>query len=66
MTSREMKQDELIAQRDKLRAALVGLVGESDPQRLAEVEAIMYMAQVSAKDKAAMINAIHALIETAA
>lgn len=53
----------VVEQRDKLYAALVGLIGASDPQELRTIEVGMRLIPAPAADKAATINAIHALIE---
>lgn len=49
----------------KLRAALVGLIGVSTREELKSMELILRTAPEPDTDKAAMINAIHLLIETA-
>lgn len=59
-----MTIDELRQQRDRLRAALVGLVGSDDPAELEHMEEVIRSAQAPDADKAASINAIHVLIET--
>lgn len=48
-----------------LRAALVGLIGESEPDKLRNMEAAVRMMPRCDEDKAAALNAIHALIKTA-
>jgi hypothetical protein len=52
----------------KLRSALIGLVGASDKSELEGIEAFTrtYMAQgsVPRKDGTAMINAVHAILNT--
>jgi hypothetical protein len=48
----------------KLRAALIGLVGESEREGLEAMEAALRLAPAPMADKAAAIDAIHALIET--
>lgn len=55
----------VIEDRDRLRRALVGLVGSSDPGRLREMEAAMRTLPAPDADKAAMVNAIHALLAEA-
>lgn len=55
---------EVIAQRDRLRAALVGVVGVSTREELEQMEAFMRSTPAPAEDKAATIDAIHALIAT--
>jgi hypothetical protein len=54
----------LQAQRDLLRAALVGLIGVSTREELEQMEAYMRLASTPAADKAASIDAIHALLAT--
>lgn len=51
-------------QRDKLRAALVGLVGVDTREELEQLEGVMRLMPAPAQDKAATIDAIHALIAT--
>lgn len=55
-----------IEERNMLRAALVGLVGASEPAELREMELAMRALPASAEDKAAALDAIHALIATCA
>ena len=50
---------------DRLRAALVGLVGVDGREELEQMEAVMRLMPAPAQDKAATIDAIHALIATA-
>lgn len=52
------------AQRDLLRAALVKLVGANSREELEQLEAMMRLMPAPAEDKAASIDAIHALIAT--
>lgn len=52
------------AERDVLRAALVKLVGVDGRADLEAIEAVMRLAPAPAEDKAASIDAIHALIAT--
>jgi hypothetical protein len=52
------------AERDRLRAALVALVGVDGRDDLGQMEAVMRLMVVPAEDKAATIDAIHALIAT--
>jgi|GEM_PF-1548099 len=47
-----------------LRSALVGLIGVSTEQELRQMETIMRSLIAPDQDKAASINAIHALLET--
>lgn len=54
----------VIEDRDRLRIALIGLVGESDPDALRQMEAAVRMLPAPDEDKAATINAIHALLRT--
>jgi len=53
-------------QRDMLRAALVKLVGVDGREELEAMEAMMRLMHAPAEDKAATIDAIHALIATLA
>ncbi len=55
---------ELHRQRDMLRAALVGLVGVDGREELEAMEGVMRLMPAPAADKAATIDAIHALITT--
>jgi len=48
----------------KLRSALVGLVGASTKTELEDMEFILRSVPAPDKDKAVMINAIQALLET--
>lgn len=50
------------ADRDRLRKALAGLVGASEAEELKSMEVAMRMMPAPDEDKAAMLNAIHALI----
>lgn len=52
----------LTKERDRLRAALVGLVGVDGREELEQMEAVMRVMPAPAADKAATIDAIHALI----
>ncbi len=52
------------AQLDTLRSALVGLVGADSREELEQMEAVMRLMPAPAADKAATIDAIHALIAT--
>lgn len=54
----------VIEQRDLLRAALIGVVGASDPEELKAMELAMRVLPAPDEDKAATINAIHALMKT--
>lgn len=56
--------DRLTAKAAKLRTALVGLVGLSSKSELERMEAVLRMAPAPMEDKAAAIDAIHALIAT--
>lgn len=47
-----------------LRAALVGLVGADGRAELEQMEAVMRLMPAPAADKAATIDAIHALLAT--
>lgn len=53
------------AQRDRLRAALVKLVGVDGKEDLEQFECVMRLMPAPAEDKAATVDAIHALIATA-
>lgn len=53
------------AQTERLRAALATLIGASDVAELRGLELAIRCAPAPAEDKAAMIDAIHALIATA-
>jgi hypothetical protein len=55
---------EVMAQRDRLRAALVALIGVDGKTDLEQMEAVMRLMPAPAEDKAASIDAIHALIAT--
>jgi hypothetical protein len=48
----------------KLRSALVGVVGVDGKQKLERMEEMIRFEDAPAKDKAVMIDAIHALLET--
>lgn len=49
----------------KLRSALAALVGVDGKRELEEMEAMIRMSETPDRDKAAAINAIHTLLETA-
>jgi hypothetical protein len=51
-------------ERDRLRAALVGLVGMDGRVDLEQLEAVMRLTPAPAADKAVTIDAIHALLAT--
>ncbi len=51
---------------EKLRSALAGLIGANNKEELEKMEAIVRILPAPEADKIASINAIHALIETAA
>lgn len=53
----------VVEQRDKLYAALASLIGASDPEELRTIEVEIRLIPAPEADKAAAINAIHALIE---
>jgi hypothetical protein len=53
------------AERDRLRAALVALVGVDGREELGQLEAVMRLTPAPAEDKSAAIDAIHALMATA-
>ena len=50
---------------EKLRAALIGLVGASEKGELEQMEAMIRVAPIPDQDKVGMLNAIHLLIATA-
>jgi hypothetical protein len=52
------------AQRERLRAALAALVGVDGREELAQMEAVMRVMPAPAEDRAASIDAIHALLAT--
>lgn len=52
------------AQRDRLRAALAKLIGVDGREELEQMEAVMRLMPAPAEDKAASIDAIHALLAT--
>ena len=54
----------LETERDRLRAALVALVGVDGRDELGQMEAVMRLIPAPAEDKAATIDAIHALMAT--
>lgn len=56
-------KQQLLDDRSKLRRALAQLVGADTVEELQNMEAIMRVAPAPAKDRAAAIDAIHALIE---
>lgn len=60
----EMSNNELVLCVQKLRKALVGLVGASEKEELEQMEAALRILPAPEKDKAAMIDAIHAIIDT--
>jgi hypothetical protein len=51
-------------ERDRLRAALVALIGVDGRAELEQMEAVMRLMPAPAEDRAASIDAIHALIAT--
>lgn len=51
-------------ERDRLRAALVALIGVDGKAELEQMEAMMRLMPAPAEDKAASVDAIHALIAT--
>ena len=50
--------------RDKLRKALAGLVGVDGKEELVQMEAAIRVLPTPEADKVAILNAIHALLET--
>lgn len=59
-----MTQIEVAEQRDLLRGALVRLVGTDDTGELESLEVVLRSIPTPSEDKAAMIDAIHALQKT--
>jgi hypothetical protein len=53
------------AQRDLLRAALIGILGVSTREELEQMEVVMRLMPAPAADKAVTVDAIHALLATA-
>ncbi len=53
----------LIRQRDRLCGALLGLIGVDTKEELQTMEAMIRFTPAPETDKAAMLNAIHALLE---
>ena len=51
-------------QRDRLRAALAGLVGADSAEELTAMEAVIRIMPAPDADKVAMLNAIHVLLDT--
>ena len=49
-----------------LRGALIGLVGSDDKKELEQIELLMRTMPAPDEDKAATINAIHAILKTGA
>lgn len=56
--------EQATAERDRLRSALVGLVGEDGRADLEQLEAKVRAAWAPSEDKAVTIDAIHALLAT--
>jgi hypothetical protein len=56
---------DVIAQRDRLRAALAGLVGVSTREDCEAMEVAVRSLPICAEDKAVTLDAIHALRDTA-
>ncbi len=54
----------VIEDRDRLRNALAALVGESDKEKLKQMEGIMRFMPMPEADRIATINAINALIDS--
>ena len=54
----------LLAERDRLRRALIGLVGVESRKDLREMELVMRAIAAPWEDKIAMLDAIHALLAT--
>lgn len=51
-------------QRDRLRAALVGMVGVDTREELEQIEAAIRLTPAPAQDKANAVDAVHALLAT--
>lgn len=64
MSEFEAERQELIGQRDRLRTALVGLVGVDGREELEQMETVMRLTPGIDEDKVSAINAIHALLST--
>jgi hypothetical protein len=62
--ARNQRLSELAVESDKLRAALVGIVGVDGRAELERMEVVMRMMPAPAEDKARTIDAIHALLAT--
>lgn len=60
----EQRCEKADAERNQLRAALVALVGVDGREELEQMEVVMRLMPAPAADKAATIDAIHALIGT--
>jgi hypothetical protein len=56
--------ERVMSHRDRLRAALVKLVSADGRDELEQLEAVIRMMPAPAEDRAASIDAIHALIAT--
>ena len=54
----------LIRQRDRLCGALLGLIGVDSKEELQTMESLIRITPAPEQDKIAMLNAIHALLET--
>lgn len=63
-SSWELRAEKAEAQRDQLRAALSALVGVDTREELEQLEVVMRAMPAPAADKAATVDAIHALIAT--
>jgi hypothetical protein len=63
-TASEVIQDQ-DAKITKLRLALIGLVGESDPEKLEAMEMAIRVMPCPEEDRMHTINAIHAIRDTA-
>lgn len=62
-SSTEISRPQSWQERDRLRAALVGVIGADGPE-LEVMEAVIRAAIAPAEDKAVSIDAIHALLAT--
>lgn len=60
----ERERDDYMRRGVSLRSALVGIVGVDGRDELEQMEAVMRLMPAPAQDKAATIDAIHALLAT--
>lgn len=64
LASERQRAEQAERERGRLRNALAGIVGASDPAELEQMEAAVRMMSAPADDKARSIDAIHALLAT--